>query len=181
MKSSTLVMTFLLLAFLCSPFASGRAWSGSTFTGKVVRVDGALETFVVKGRSATVTFDASRPVLRGYRSLAQMRVGDLVAVSYIGDGISIARQGAGGRAEEGGAGIQKLRTGSRHGLVRVVQGTGGTFEEVDANKDGKITPVGLSAVIPDLTMEEFKRYDTHGLGFLDREEFASALRGRRTK
>ena len=141
MKSSTLVMTFLLLAFLCSPFASGRAWSGSTFTGKVVRVDGALETFVVKGRSATVTFDASKPVLRGYRSLAQMRVGDLVAVSYIGDGISIARQGAGGRAEEGGAGIQKLRTGSRHGLVRVVQGTGGTFEEVDANKDGKITPV----------------------------------------
>ncbi len=46
-----------------------------------------------------------------------------------------------------------------------------TFGTVDNNKDGKISPVELCVVIQDLTMEEFRSYDTNGDGFLDQKEF----------
>jgi hypothetical protein len=168
--------------------AAKRPWlrwarSRTAFTGKVVRVDGALETFAVRGKDATVTFDASRPVLRGYRSLSEMRVGDLVAVSYVDDGISVARQSGvhPGRPEAAGPRLEKVPTRGSGRLMRVVQSGGGTFDDADANKDGKITPVELSAVIPDVTMEEFRKYDTNRDGSLDRAEFANALKSRRTR
>ncbi len=198
----------LLLGFLCvlfagqaTCFAAGEAaslggdgpaakrpwlrWARSrtAFTGKVMRVDGALETFAVRGKDAMVTFDASRPVLHGYRSLAEMRVGDIVAVSYVDDGISVVRQSGvhPGRPETAGTRLEKVPTRGSGRLMRVVQTGGGTFEDADANKDGKITPVELSAAVPDVTMKEFRKYDTNGDGSLDRAEFANALRSRRAR
>lgn len=50
------------------------------------------------------------------------------------------------------------------------------FGTVDNNKDGKISPVELCAVVPDLTMEEFRTYDRSGDGSLDKAEFLNVRR-----
>ncbi len=46
-----------------------------------------------------------------------------------------------------------------------------SFADVDNNKDGKISPVELGAVLPSVTIEDFKRYDRNGDGFLDASEY----------
>ncbi len=52
------------------------------------------------------------------------------------------------------------------------------FRDVDNNKDGKISPIELSVVFPDLTMQKFKEYDKNGNGFLDESEFRAAIKSR---
>lgn len=47
----------------------------------------------------------------------------------------------------------------------------GHFKDVDNNKDGRISPVELAAVINDLTMHDFKKYDRNGDGYLDEAEY----------
>jgi Ca2+-binding EF-hand superfamily protein len=48
-----------------------------------------------------------------------------------------------------------------------------SFAEIDNNKDGKISPVELSTVMPSVSMESFKQYDRNGDGFLDMNEYRS--------
>ena len=188
MRRSTFVIA-MVAGFLCAVSVqclegaaaegagSKRVQARPFFTGKVVQVNGLLETFSVRGREATVTFDASRPVLRGYRSLSDMRVGDLVAVSYLEDGISVMRQGS-GRPERPAGGAPWVRTA--HGMLKRTQrGSTATFDDVDVNKDGRISPVELSTIIPDITLDKFRQHDANSDGYLDRAEFAAALKAQR--
>ena len=55
-------------------------------------------------------------------------------------------------------------------------GDGESFENVDIKKDGKITPVELSIVIKDLTMEQFRKYDKKHRGYLDKKEYLEAVK-----
>jgi hypothetical protein len=52
------------------------------------------------------------------------------------------------------------------------------FRDVDNNKDGKISPVELTVIFPDLTLQQFREYDKNGDGFLDEPEFRAAKRSR---
>jgi len=148
------------------------------FSGRVVRINFASETLSLKNRENIVTFDASTPVLSGYRAFSDIRVGDSVAVSYVPNGLRVARLlGRPGADVETSPASRQRKTG---GLLRRDPRARGTdFDDVDANKDGKITPVELSAVIPDITLDRFRQHDANHDGYLNRAEFVEAVRERK--
>lgn len=115
------------------------------------------------------------PVLSGYRTFSDIRVGDSVAVSYLPAGIRVVRLvGKPGADVDVPPATRQRRTGRL--LRRDAHGSGGAFSDVDANKDGKITPVELSVLIPDITLDRFRRHDANNDGYLNRAEFTEALR-----
>jgi hypothetical protein len=116
-----------------------------------------------------------------------MHIGDRVKVSYTATGIEVTKLG--GRPEraarkEGGGEAQPPRVQVREkpakGVKKVLRrakiGDGEGFDDVDLKKNGKITPMELSIVIKDLTMEQFRKYDKKHRGYLDKGEFLDAVR-----
>jgi len=83
------------------------------FAGTVVAVDVGAATFSLKEKGNVIGFDASNPVLAGYRTLADMRVGDTVRVSYTVSGIEVTKLG--GRRERG----REKRAGLRRSHPRL--------------------------------------------------------------
>lgn len=157
------------------PAGLRRTAAKPAFSGRVVRINLASETLSLKNGGNTVTFDASAPVLSGYRAFSDIRVGDSVAVSYVPDGIRVARllDRPVADVETPPASRQRKTAGL---LRRDPRARGSDFDDVDANKDGKITPVELSAVIPDITLDRFRQADANNDGYLNRAEFAEAVR-----
>jgi hypothetical protein len=167
--------------------AEARPAAKASFAGSVVAVDMGAATFSLKEKGNVIGFDASNPVLAGYRTLADMRIGDMVRVSYTATGIEVTNLGGRrGRAarKEGGAQTQTPRVqvtgkptkGVKKLLRRAKIGDGECFDDVDLKKNGKITPMELSIVIKDLTMEQFRKYDKKHRGYLDKGEFLDAVR-----
>jgi hypothetical protein len=166
-----------------------RLWSsrgGGTFTGAVVWADPGTKTLTVKGRGRIVTFDATNPTFRGFKSLEDVREGSYVAVSYTSTGVRIAKTSKiessveEPREKSVAAKGTTARGAKKEPKKRIarVQQKGIGFGDVDENKDGKVTPVELSVVMGDLTMEKFKQYDKNGDGCLSETEYRSALRNR---
>jgi hypothetical protein len=116
-----------------------------------------------------------------------MRIGDRVNVSYTATGIEVTKLG---RRPEHAARMEpraetqppqaQVREKPAKGVEKVLRrakiGDGEGFDAVDLKKNGRITPVELSIVIKDLTMEQFRKYDKKHRGYLDREEFLEAVR-----
>jgi len=196
---ATLVIGFLFIVGICAPGRAHAADGASSasppkkaaanlagprrkpakagFNGRVVQISLASETLSLKDGENTVTFDASSPILSGYRVFSDIRVGDSVAASYMPEGIRVTRLRDRLRPDTASPGTPGRRTGKL--LRRSPRGSGSDFDDVDANKDGKITPVELSVLIPDITLDRFRRYDVNKHGYLDRAEFAAAMRQER--
>ena len=157
------------------PAGLTRTAAKPAFSGRVVRINLASGTLSLKNRENAVTFDASAPVLSGYRAFSDIRAGDSVAVSYLPDGIRVARLLGRPVADVETPPASRQRQTAR--LLRRDPGARGSdFDDVDANKDGKITPVELSAVIQGITLDRFRQHDANNDGYLDRAEFAEAVR-----
>lgn len=159
--------------------AEGR--KGSPFVGAVVWADTDTKSITLKGRGKIVTFDASNPTFRGYRSLGDVREGSYCAVSYTSTGLRISRATRGEAALEPApdipAATKTAKKDSKKRIARIaLKGTG--FYDVDENKDGKVTAVEMSVVLSDLTMDQFKNYDKNGDGCLSEPEYRAALRNR---
>jgi hypothetical protein len=166
--------------------SSTRANRGGVFEGVVVRIDASSRTISVRARGVVVNFDLSNATLSGYRSLSEIRPGNRVALSYKEDGVTVKRlREKTGNGQEKSSTVRKAPEVGKPATVekklrrRQPNGGGGGFEDADVNKDGKITPVELSLLIHDITMERFKKYDKDGNGTLDRAEFAEAIRQER--
>ncbi len=69
------------------------------FVGKVAMIDATMIT--VKGKKATVTFDARNPKLKGYKAIGDVMVGDTIMAKYTKDGVMIT-QIAGAKTEKPG-------------------------------------------------------------------------------
>jgi len=190
MKKTLLIITGLIIGITLattgltqekpaeqSPKIKLRVRTKGDFVGKVVRFDTTNKIISVKNRGVLVTFDVANPRLIGYKTLDQIKPGDSVSVSYTGDGAIISRFTGKIPVMPAGPSQQK-RTASvskKGGPVRVKERTNSTaFNDVDHNADGKISPAELSAVVPGLTMEQFKKYDRNGDGCLDRGEYSAA-------
>jgi hypothetical protein len=154
---------------------TGKAHGGAGFSGVVVGVDPATKIISVRGRGKTVAFDASNPTLRGFRSFDDIRVGRTIAVSYSRSGLRISKSS---RVDPGPEEVRERPVAgkkSAHKRMRV-QAKGTSFRDVDENKDGRVTPVELSVVVTDLTMEQFKAYDRNGDGSLSETEYRAVRR-----
>lgn len=146
------------------------------FVGEVVKVDTESRSMTLRSRGNTVSFDISNPLLQGYGSIAGIKKGDRVGVGYTTDGIRIVKSPkiaveAGGEKAvvEKVPSVQKGKKPSP--FARRMNTDGKSFADVDNNRDGKITPIELSVVIPNLTMQQFRQYDKNHDGHLDRAEF----------
>jgi hypothetical protein len=174
--------------------AASKARAGTRiYDGKVVRIDFASRVLSVRGGGGVVSFDVSNPTLSGFKSIADIRSGDMVGLSYTESGIRIVRLSGKGAAiaQEKSSSKREPSDGSVSGaqpaqggkqsriskkLPRRQTKTGSDFDDVDANKDGKVSPVELSVIIPDITMDRFRQYNKSGRGYLDRTEFSEAVR-----
>jgi hypothetical protein len=153
-----------------------RVKSKGDFVGKVAKVDTANKIISVRNKGVLVTFDVTNPRLIGYKSLDQVKAGDAISVGYTDDGIVIARfTGKIPVMPSGPAFSQQKRTASaskKGGPMRVKERTNSTaFNDVDHSSDGRISPAELSAVMPGLTMEQFKKYDKNSDGCLNKSEY----------
>jgi small nuclear ribonucleoprotein (snRNP)-like protein len=163
------------------------------FSGIVTHVDPETNIISLKSHGKTITFDMTNPTLTGYRNIHDIKKGDIVSVGYVPSGIQIRKGFYSGTHPEtvpssqnekntaqkkvGKAERTKLR--NSNSPIRLRDKPRPTsFQDVDNNKDGKISPVELSVIIPDLTMEKFKEYDKNGDGYLDEAEFNAIKKNR---
>ncbi|MDR2018835.1 MAG: EF-hand domain-containing protein [Syntrophobacterales bacterium] len=145
------------------------------FAGMVMGVNQAGKTISVKGKSRTVTFDVSNSAIKGGWKPEDFKVGSYVIVSYTADGIAIRRTSKKDAKSEG-ARETSVRAG-RGGQTRErVKAKGTSFQDMDENKDGKITPVELSVAIGGLTMKQFREYDKNVDGYLSESEYRAIPR-----
>ena len=161
-------------------------------SGGAVQVNVPADMFSLKENGSTVGFDASTPVFSGYRSLSDVYTGDRVAVFYTVDGLRVTKllerlapvergevQTERQPAAEAPAGKQARAMGRL--IKREKKGDGTGFSDADVKKDGRISPIGLSVVIKDVTMDEFRQYDKNHKGYLDKAEFLEAVKHLRSR
>ncbi len=208
MKVTTIAVVFLA-AFSCMAMGHARAGSSAerkgsvpagrrpamrtedrakhVFSGRVEQVDVAARSFSVSDRGNRIGFDASNPIFTGYQSLSDMEIGDRVAASYTTHGIRVTKLSAGapsgrkGKEEAATVSLAEKPSKPARRLIRMAKQRDQTgFDEADIKKDGKITPVGLSVVVKDVTMDEFSKYDKHHHGYLNKAEFLDAVKHLKT-
>jgi hypothetical protein len=121
----------------------------------------------------------SRAILIGYQSTGEIRKGDRISVGYTQYGLQI-RKGTFAVTHRETV-PQKVVTGSDPGKMRKSALTwwknnrnSKSFRDIDNDKDGKVTPIELCVLIPNLTLQKFREYDKNGDGCLDETEFNTA-------
>jgi hypothetical protein len=150
------------------------------YVGEVLKVDADSRSMTLRSGGSTVNFDISNAVLQGYGTITGIKKGDRVGAGYTKDGIHITKlprvaektgpeTGPPEKNVPGSPHVQKPKKPSP--FARRAKTDGKSFADVDNNKDGKISPVELSVVIPDLTVEQFRQYDKNRDGYLNKAEF----------
>ncbi len=138
------------------------------FVGEVVRVDLESHIMTVRSGRTMINFDISHAVLKGFDSLFAVKKGQAVGIRYLPDAIHIEKMTA---QPPLASPAPKAQADKKPKFARRQKGNGLSFSEVDNNKDGSISPVELCVVIPNLTMEQFRQYDTNHDGRLSKSEF----------
>ena len=138
------------------------------FVGEVMNVDLQSRTMTLRNGRNLINFDISNAVLKGFGSLTDIKRGQTVGVRYLPDAIHVERTGA---VTASAPPTKKVQTAKKQQFSRRVKTDGLSFFDVDNNKDGHISPIELCVPFPNLTMEQFRQYDTNHDGRLDKAEF----------
>jgi len=148
------------------------------FSGTVTHVDPGTAILSIHNQGKTITFDMSKAILIGYQNTGEIRKGDSISVGYTQYGLQIRkgifavtyRVTVPQKNVTGGGTVKTQKSAlARWKDNRNSKG----FYDVDNNKDGKITPIELCALVPDLTLQKFREYDKNGDGCLSKVEFNS--------
>lgn len=165
-----MIMLICALSFAVSLAATEARCAAGTrgISGPVEYVNTTTKVMAVRHRGSNViTFDIQDAVFRGFKSVAEINQGDIVTVTFTKRGVRIVK-GTGGMAPVKSGGI-KTRKGK---FARAyMKPKGNTFDDVDENRDGRISPIELSVTVPALTMDRFRSFDKNGDGFLNRDEY----------
>lgn len=157
------------------------------FSGTVNSVDPSSASLSIRNQGKTISFDMSRVILMGYESIGEIKKGDKISVGYTAYGLQI-RKGIFATTHQDTA--PRRQATSQKVTIRVdtaKQKKGApirmvdnrypkSFNTIDNNKDGKVTPIELCVLVPDLTLQRFKEYDKNGDGCLNESEFNTAKR-----
>jgi hypothetical protein len=169
------------------------------FEGTVVNVDMNEKIIVVAKRGIALTFDISSPTFKGYKDINEVKVGDYVSITSTDKGIKIAKTSPESprpqvKKEEVSKPIPRpapkpkivtsipketLAPKKRSPVRLRERKVSRDFKDVDNNHDGRVSPIELSVIIPDLTMKQFREYDKNGNGYLDESEYNAVVNGRR--
>lgn len=162
------------------------------FSGTVTQVDPGTATLSIRNKGKTISFDMSNPILIGYQSAGEIKRGDAVSVGYTQFGLQIRKGAFPATYPEPTPHAEKTATPKKtiakvdtakprkNGPVRMKEIKNPTsFQDIDNNKDGKITPIELCVMIPGLTIQKFKEYDKNGDGCLNESEFMAVKRNNR--
>ena len=129
----------------------------------------------------------SRVILMGYGSIREIKKGDDVSVGYTQFGLQI-RKGIFAVTHRETSPRQEAAPQKAVAKVETIKPQRGTpirmkdnknptsFKDIDNNKDGKITPIELCVMVPDLTLQKFKEYDKNNDGCLNEREFSTVKR-----
>jgi hypothetical protein len=155
------------------------------FAGTVTHVDPAMATLSVRSQGKTISFDMSKAILMGYGSTGEIKKGDEVSVGYTQYGLQI-RKGVFAVTHRESvprkvvARVETTKPQPQWGTpIRMKDNKNPTsFRDIDNNKDGKITPIELCALVPDLSLQKFKEYDKNGDGCLNESEFNAVKKTR---
>jgi hypothetical protein len=177
------------------------------FSGTVTHVDPATATLSLRSQGKTITFDMSKVILIGYGNTGEIKKGDEVSVGYTQFGLQVQKGAFAITHRENiprrevvpqkevvlpKAIVPQQNTAPQKAVTRVdttkPQRTTPirmadnkhptTFKDIDNNKDGKITPIELCVMLPDLTLPKFKEYDKNGDGYLNEREFSTVKRAK---
>ena len=159
------------------------------FAGTVTNVDPETATLSIRSQGKTISFDMSRVILMGYGSTREIKKGDDVSVGYTQFGLQIRkgvfaitqRESVPHRKAAPQQPVTRAETAKsqRYTPTRMKDNKNPTsFKDVDNNKDGKINPIELCVMLPDLTLQKFKEYDKNGDGCLNEQEFSTVKRTR---
>ena len=159
------------------------------FAGTVTNVDSETATLSLRSQGKTISFDMSKVILMGYGSTREIKKGDEVSVGYTQFGLQIRkgvfaitqRESVPHRKAAPQQPVTRAETAKsqRDTPIRMKDNKNPTsFKDVDNNKDGKITPIELCVLLPDLTLQKFKEYDKNGDGCLNEQEFSTVKRTR---
>ena len=161
------------------------------FSGTVSHVDPETATLSIHNKGKTISFDMSSPILMGYQSTRDIKRGDTVSVGYTQFGLQIRKGIFSATHPEKTPQAEKTATPKKtvtktdtakprkNGPIRMKEIKNPTsFQDVDNNKDGKITPIELCVMIPGLTIQKFKEYDKNGDGCLNESEFMAVKRNK---
>jgi hypothetical protein len=173
------------------------------FSGTVTNVDLEAATLSIRSQGKTISFDMSKAILMGYRSTGEIKKGDEVSVGYTPLGLQIQkgtfaithREPVSPKVTPQETVPQKVthqEPAARKATakvdatkpqkivpIRMKDNKNPTsFEDIDNNKDGKITPIELCVLMPGLTLQTFKEYDRNGDGCLNKSEFNAVKRNR---
>ncbi|MCX7966282.1 MAG: hypothetical protein N2596_06625 [Syntrophorhabdaceae bacterium] len=173
-KAAICIIIFLILLFSLTIQGHSKA----VLSGQVIKVDRDGNTITVKIAGQPVNLDISNLSLKSYKNIDEIKKNDWINITYTSEGTVITRplKKQVDITQKEIKSEKAAETKKIHFRIKRVKTRGKSFVDIDNDRDNRISPVELSVIFPDLTMERFKAYDKNKDGFLDEGELREAMK-----
>ncbi len=179
-KLNILLIVFLFTSIIS--FTPSYVFSKNYINGQVIKVNVDSNTVILRIGGRPINLDVSNASFKGYGNINDIKTGDWLKIVYTPLGARVLKSSKKQSEVKQTEVIEEKVTRKKKQRLQAKferpKTQGYSFRDIDNNKDGKITPVELSVIMPNITMEKFKEYDKNGDGYLDASEYLVILRNR---